>query len=118
MSCHILCSEVHPAYILSTQFYIAAGPNVSIVYICVHTEPLTSIPSSRTYHEATGDIRLEDVIKGAPGEGAAVEGEDLRHVAQAVFIMSTASYCQRGLGVVGLGFVLFRTRRVEYTVQR
>lgn len=79
--------------------------------------PVSSIPSSRSYHEAAGDIWLEDLIKGALGEGAAVEGEDLRHVAQAVFIVSTALYRQRGLGIVGAGSVLCRTRRVEYSVQ-
>lgn len=78
---------------------------------------LPSFPASRSYHKASGDVWLEDVIKGAPGEGAAVEGENLRHVAQAVLIMSAASYCQRCLRVVGLGFVLLCTRRAEYTAE-
>lgn len=75
------------------------------------------LPCSCSYHEVTSDIWLEDLIKGAPGEWAAVKVEDLRHVVQAVVIMPTASYYQRGLGVVGRGFVLFSTGRVEYPVQ-
>lgn len=77
-----------------------------------------SRPSRRSYHEATGDIGLENVIEGALGEVAAVEGEDRRHVAQAVFIMPTPLDFHRGHRVVRLGFVLFRARRVEYAVQR
>lgn len=77
----------------------------------------SSATCGSSYHEATGDIWLEDFIKGALGVGAAVEGEDLGHVAQTVFIMSAALYRQRGLGVVGAGFVISCTRRVEYTVQ-
>lgn len=86
----------------------------------VCTTPLSapSTPSSLSYHEATADIWLEDFIKGALGEGAAVEGEDLRHIALTVFIMSAALYCQSSLGVVGARFVLFCARRVEYTAQR
>lgn len=61
--------------------------------------------SSCSYHKAPGDVRLKDVIKGAPGENALVKGKDLGHVAQAVLIMSTAAYRQSGLGVVGLRFV-------------
>lgn len=61
---------------------------------------MLSFPSSHPYHEATADIWLEDFIEGALGEGAAVEGEDLRHVAHTVLIISAALYCQRGLGVV------------------
>ena len=83
----------------------------------VYNPSVSSTPCSLSYHEAAGDIGLEDFIKGALGERAAVEGEDLRHVAQTVFIMSAALYCQGGLGVVGAGFVLRCTRRIEYTVQ-
>ncbi len=83
----------------------------------VYNPSVSSIPSGLSYQEAAGDIWLEDFIKGALGEGAAAEGEDLGHVAHTVFIMSAALYCQRGLGVVGAGFVLCCTRRAEYTVQ-
>lgn len=75
------------------------------------------LPCSCSYHEVTSDIWLEDFIKGAPREWAVVKVEDLRRVVQAVVIMSTALYYQRGLGVVGGGFVLFSTGRVEYPVQ-
>ena len=78
---------------------------------------MSSSPSSLSHHEAAADIGLEDFIEGALGEGAAVEGEDLRHVAQTVFVLSAARHCHRGQGVVGTGIILCCTRRAEYTVQ-
>lgn len=76
-----------------------------------------SVTASASYHEVPADIWLEDFVKGALGEGAAVEGENLRHVAQAVFIMSGALYCQGHLGVVRAGSLLRRAGRVEYIIQ-
>lgn len=79
----------------------------NLVYDAISVyKPSVSAPFCLSYHEATGDIWLEDFVKGAFGEGAAVEGENLRHVAHTVFIMSASLYCQKGLGVVGAGFVL------------
>lgn len=70
-----------------------------------------------SYHETSGDIWLEDFVKWALGEGTAVEGEDFRHVTQTVFIVSAAMYCHRSMRVVGAGFVLYCTWRVEYTAE-
>lgn len=67
----------------------------------------------QSYHETSGDIWLKDVIKGALGENAAFKGKDLRQVAHTVLVMPATAYCQRGLGVVVLCFVLFRTRRIK-----
>ena len=69
----------------------------------------SSVSSSLSYHEATGDIWLKDFVEGALGEGTTVEGEDLGHVAQTVFVMSATLYSQRRRGV-GAGFVLACTR--------
>lgn len=78
---------------------------------------ISFVSSSVSYHEATGDIWLKDFVKGALGEGTAVEGENLWHVAQTVFIVSAALHCQRSLGVVGAGFVACCTWRVECSVE-
>lgn len=66
-----------------------------------------------SYRKASGDVWLEDTIKGALGEPAAVEGKDLGHVARAVFVMSAPVDRQRGLGVGGLRPVFFWTRRIK-----
>lgn len=72
---------------------------------------------SVSYHETSSDIRLEDPVERALGEGTALEGEDFRDVTQTMFIMSSALYCHRGRRVIGAGFVLCCTRGLKYSVQ-
>ena len=72
---------------------------------------------SLSYHEATGDVWLKHFVEGAAGERAAVEGEDLGHVAHALFVMSAALKRHRGLRAVGAGLVLHCARGVEYSAE-
>lgn len=71
-----------------------------------------------TYHEATSDVWLENVVEGAVGEVAALVGEDGRYVAQALLVVAAALHRHRGLRLVPLGLVLRCARGVEQAAQR
>lgn len=66
-----------------------------------------------SYHEATSDVWLENVVEGAVGEVAAVVGEDEGHVAQALLVVAAAPDRHRGLRLVPPGLVMLRARRVK-----
>lgn len=71
-----------------------------------------------SYHEAASDVWLENVIKGAVGEVAAVVGEDGRHVAQALLVVAAAPDRHRGLRLVAPGLVRLSARGVEQAARR
>lgn len=65
------------------------------------------------HHEASSHTGLGDSIKGALRERAAVKGEHLFYIGQAVLVISCADYCYRHLGVKPWWSVVLHTRRIK-----